>query len=744
MDKITVIKTKYDDGTYSDEIPISVLSENVEWDNTHTLVDVLGSIDVDVTGTIQDQINQLFNEKVNSSEVAALKSRIDNLIKLESGSTTGDAELADIRVGADGTVYDSAGDAVRQQLSHVSESITEIFKHSPNEITKIVSAVFPSDAHGLTTSFMLIGGTAYKMKCDFLGTIYAEGDSGHSHNTVVNEVFKFTPSKTGNLRIWYPSSVVGSEVHITIYGEYSEETDRKIKHLDDVLRDIALFDTRLADFVVGGFFNSSGGFVTNGGFVYTDYIDVQDGKTVRGRLKQFEKNLAMVVFYDDNKTVLSVYTGDGSKETKQISFSLPIPQNTKYVRFSSHIVGGNDKYEYAFVSDVNDDTRIFVANEIDKLEDKLEVAKEVTNIPFPNQGYILPNGKISTEGFNWSGYIPIETGSRIYGKGLGVGGNLCIYYFYDSELNPISGYKGTPVDGVYVLEDYDVFVPDGASYVAFTSHNANDKFKEVNANISWTLKQYVTHEIDIFKKENELATKYYVGYGKTDNVRYFQKLTDCLWKVSKTDGKKEIYIHDGTYDVLEELGGMSYILSKNTTNNTYREVHPFVSDTKIIGIGHVVLNFLLDDGTPYENRWLFSCLGISGNCYIENIEIHSKNCRYSIHDESANLYPDTERHYKNVRCYQNETSGVGGQAVGCGFSERTRITLENCYFGSKSEAWSCHANDGCSFVFKDTVFDSYYTNSTHSLRISQNGNADLYATFSNCYLDKGLSIRDEG
>ena len=67
MDKLTAIKIKYKDGTYSDEIPVSVLSKNVEWDSTHTLVDVLGSIDVDVTGTIQDQISQLFNEKVSTS-----------------------------------------------------------------------------------------------------------------------------------------------------------------------------------------------------------------------------------------------------------------------------------------------------------------------------------------------------------------------------------------------------------------------------------------------------------------------------------------------------------------------------------------------------------------------------------------------------------------------------------------------------------------------------------------------------
>ena len=69
MDKLTAIKIKYDDGTYSDEIPVGVLSKNVEWDSTHTLVDVLGSVDVGVTGTIQDQISRLFNEKVSATQL---------------------------------------------------------------------------------------------------------------------------------------------------------------------------------------------------------------------------------------------------------------------------------------------------------------------------------------------------------------------------------------------------------------------------------------------------------------------------------------------------------------------------------------------------------------------------------------------------------------------------------------------------------------------------------------------------
>ena len=85
------------------------------------------------------------------NEISVERKRIDNIATLPSGSTSGDAEVQNIRVGYDSTVYGSAGEAVRKQVedlhNETANSFTLESKYSedlPNE-TNLNSITIPGN-----------------------------------------------------------------------------------------------------------------------------------------------------------------------------------------------------------------------------------------------------------------------------------------------------------------------------------------------------------------------------------------------------------------------------------------------------------------------------------------------------------------------------------------------------------------------------------------------------------------------
>ena len=84
----------------------------------------------DVRQSIHDAIKQCYLDgKVGAIDMVA-RNQISNLVA-ENNDTSGNSELTDIRVGVDGTIYGSAGEAVRKQVGSIKTSQKEIREQVP-------------------------------------------------------------------------------------------------------------------------------------------------------------------------------------------------------------------------------------------------------------------------------------------------------------------------------------------------------------------------------------------------------------------------------------------------------------------------------------------------------------------------------------------------------------------------------------------------------------------------------------
>lgn len=97
--------------------------------------------------TIAEDLTELPSIKTRLTnaeiDISVLDSRVDQFASLPAGSTAGNAELLDIRIGAYGEEYPSAGDAVRGQIRAIDDDLYNI-NVDDIEIEQLISSVLAS------------------------------------------------------------------------------------------------------------------------------------------------------------------------------------------------------------------------------------------------------------------------------------------------------------------------------------------------------------------------------------------------------------------------------------------------------------------------------------------------------------------------------------------------------------------------------------------------------------------------
>lgn len=126
MDKIKYVRLENEDGSYSEPIALSVDGKTIDIDG----VDLVTMFDQKADNEEIEEMKEELSSKVDTSALLSLskdittqKTRIDNLATLTDGSTTGDAELIDGRIGATGVSYKNIGEAIRDQISDLSKIV---------------------------------------------------------------------------------------------------------------------------------------------------------------------------------------------------------------------------------------------------------------------------------------------------------------------------------------------------------------------------------------------------------------------------------------------------------------------------------------------------------------------------------------------------------------------------------------------------------------------------------------------
>lgn len=291
------------------------------------------NLDLTSTRPVENQAvaRAIIQIRTDISGLDELEARVNNLSTLENGSTTGDAELVDIRVGADGKTYTSAGESVRGQFISIDNEhttrMTDI-ETSLGVISKVTHNGYLTVVDGKTVYKGLDDNKCVhtrKMAC-VEGQVFEYRGAGrnaavsviwYNNNTILSTAsyeskgeFTSVTTPTGANYVVFASYCLNDETLVFEVNDPLKENS--IPNLRAELnKTIKTYSENLYNFAntVEGYPNANG-VIVNGNYRTSEYIPVSKGDTITTSVCRTISifNLNKECYYYDNTNVATPRT----------------------------------------------------------------------------------------------------------------------------------------------------------------------------------------------------------------------------------------------------------------------------------------------------------------------------------------------------------------------------------------------------------------------------------------------------
>lgn len=276
-----------------------------------------------------------------------------------------------------------------------------------------------------------------------------------------------------------------------------------------------------------------------------------------------------------------------------------------------------------------------------------------------------------------------------------------------------SSYEGIiePPEDCFLYVSFYSLISAEKQYITNTDYKTDYIAYGENKNITLYDINITNMNEDLKKIKNKMINKLVV---KKDGTGDFTTIKECIDSItdSSENNKYQVYVYSGTYDMVEEFGGLQWVKSVVTTNKE-RQGLALPDFVDLIGIGNVHIKCEVEDENATKAfTTCVSTINIWKNNKLKNIKFTAKNTRYTCHDETNNKFNYLNRkiencqfiHYGNKEgLWSSDKAYAGGTGSGGNYE------FINCIFEAKKDSpFTFHNNenqegntfvlDGCKFM----------------------------------------------